>query len=76
LAFIRVFRGLNFGCGGAALGHPRFCSDSRFNTVKARSRHGALRASTWRRHLSGSLRIRVGKQKATRSVQAMSGELI
>jgi hypothetical protein len=22
LAFIRVFRGLNFGCGGAALGHP------------------------------------------------------
>ena len=24
LAFIRVFRGLNFGCGGAALGNPWF----------------------------------------------------
>ena len=27
LAFIRVFRGLNFGCGGAALGNPWFFQD-------------------------------------------------
>ena len=38
LAFIRVFRGLNFGCGGAALGNPRFLSPlQRFNDLTQRS---------------------------------------
>jgi hypothetical protein len=35
LAFIRVFRGLNFGCGGAALGNPWFELSLARNTREA-----------------------------------------